>query len=261
MPEIPYVSEITKATRGLSLPSFAYSPPSYTDSECINYIRYLPENLMIHEHGIYLSATDSEELKFMRALLKNYHYLADWLEYFILKDSKKINLFSCSKRQNYKPVADLSLARMRLIQEVCLFIPWRNSETISINRWWFACEWQDCLNLFSASGFTGNPSLTGGRTNYDLVKAQNKAQNSSYTPNTETTVFKATPIQTLRGLAELIYKHEKNYSFKAHFDYYKRLENRAARSLWMSNLNPVFLNNGQFCLMERGKPRQKRIMK
>ena len=97
MPEIPYVSEITIATRGLSLPSFAYSPPSYTDSECINYIRYLPENVMMYEHGIYLSATDLEELTFMRALLKNYHYLADWLEYFILKDSKKMNLLYSEK--------------------------------------------------------------------------------------------------------------------------------------------------------------------
>lgn len=259
MKEIPYVSEITIATRGLSLPSFAYSPPSYTDTECIHYIRYLPENVMMYEHGIYLSAADSEELKFMLPLLKNYHYLADWLEYFILKDSKRINLFSCPNRKAYKPIADLSLARMRLIQEVCLFIPWHNSQTISINRWWFTCEWEQCLNLLSESGFTGNPSLIGASENYKLTLAQDKQWNSIQARKTDIGIYEATPMQALEELANLISQHRDNILFRTHFAHYRKIKKRVANTLRKSKLNPAYLNRGQFHLMQKGKPGKKEL--
>ena len=260
MHQIPSVTEITKTTKGLSLPSFAYSPPNFTDIECIDYIRYLPNYLMTHQHGIFLEATSLEEEKFINVLVKNYDYLADWLEFYVLKNTSKLDFLNRTERKLYKPIAELSIATLRLIQEVCVFVNWLDSEKISINRWWLACEWELCDILLTNRGYLGTPSLAGKVKSYNSTLAQDKEWESGDFKKNDITIDQTTPMQALEGLAWLISQHKENISFRVHFDHYRKTIKRTALNLRDSELNPVYFQDGQFCLMRRGKPKQKRIV-
>lgn len=261
MQQIPHVTEITRATKGLSLPSFAYSPPNFTDEECIDCIRYLPDYVMQNEHGIFLEATDLEEEELINPLKKNYRYLADWLEYYVLKDTSKLAFLNKTERKIYKPNAELSMAILRLIQEVCAFVDWLDSKKISINRWWLACEWEMCDDLLKHSGYLDSPLLIGSSDYYKQFQHQDKEWGNQQTQTTDIGIYEATPMQALEGLAYLISQHRDNILFRTHFDHYRKIKKRVANALRKSKLNPAYLNNGQFHLMQQGKPGQKRIMK
>lgn len=255
MKNTPFISEINKTTEGLSLPKCAYSPPDYTDEEAVNYIRYLPEEVMQFEHGIYLEPSDNNEKRMIEAIKEQYHNIAEWLEYYVLKDTQKLPELNHSESKNYKPLAEMSLATLRLIQEICAFAPWLNCKKISINRWWLAVEWELCDQLFRDSGYTGIPTLIGGSKAYKLAIYMDSLIEENQLQTLEIDIFNAPPVQALEGLAYAISTAKNNCAFRNHYQNYRKTQRAALRTLRDSRLNPMYLYNNQVITMKRGNRR------
>lgn len=261
MKQIPYVNQITKNTKGLSLPEFAYKPPDFTDAEVIEGIRYLPYDVMANEYGIYLEDCIPDESQFVHAIAKNYQYLADWLEYYLFKDASKLQLLNSTERRHYKPIADQSIGMLRLIQEVCAFAPWVHAQNICVNRWWLACEWELCVQMLKKHGYTDSPSLIGVDKLYKEALDLDKSWDEPNIKTIEVEIFQTTPMQALEGLAWKISEHPINISFRTHFGNYRKILRSSARALRNSPLKQVYIIDGRCELMLRGKPGQKRIKK
>jgi hypothetical protein len=270
---MPLVKEITKDTEGLRLPAFAYKPPDYTNEECIEMIKFLPDHVMQHEHGIWLGSGNTPgEKKFIQAIRKKYNYLAEWLEYYVLTNTENLPELSNpnTEKHHYKPIAEKSLATLKLIKEVCAFCQWLNAEKLCINRWWLACEWELCVNLLSCSGYTGEPTVIGGRKIYsDTIELEkeldSKTIQKSVHENMQASPMQASPMQALEGLSYLISqgKDEDNMAFNhTHFASYKKSIKSCLRRLSKSSkINPAYIIDGEYVVMRQGKPNQKRIVK
>jgi hypothetical protein len=264
-PEISLLEEITKNTKGLELPTFAYKPPDYTDEECIELIRFLPDHVMEHEHGIWLgSGNQPTDKEFTQTIRKNYSYKADWLEYYVLKNTQKLPELTNTEKYQYKPLAEESLATLRLIQEVCAFCHWNNAENLCINRWWLACEWELCVCLLSRSGYTGEALVIGGREAYkNAIEAEQLLDNRTV----KTSIFevaKLTPMKALEGLAWFIAggQDSANTIFRhTHYANYLKSIKSGLRQLKNTSMNPAYIIDEQFVRMGKGNPQRKRIMK
>lgn len=219
---------------------------------------------MEHEHGILLgSGRDSTDEKFAQTIRKNYSYKADWLEYYVLKNTSLLPELTNTEKCQYKPLGEESLAILRLIQEVCAFCRWNNAENLCINRWWLACEWELCIDQLSKSGYTGKAVVLGGKEAYKKAIEAEYLLDSKEIQTSTVEIRQLTPMQALEGFAYFLSQGDgiDKLTFKTHFEVYKKSKKSCLRRLAISKMNPAYIIDGQYVLMSQGKPKQKRIMK
>lgn len=265
--ETPYIEEITKFTEGLRLPAFAYKPPDYTDEECIEMIRFLPDHVMQHEHGIWLGSGDSKANQFAQIIRKQYYYTAEWLEYYVLNNTKNLTELRNPgiEKHYYKPLAEKSLAILKLIKEVGAFCQWLDADKLCNNRWWLACEWELCDKLLFSSGYFGKPTMIGGRAMYNNAIQSEKELDSGSVETVIRENTEVTPMEASEGFSHLIsqsnYEENRIFNF-THYAEYKRVVKSCLRRLSKcSELDVVYLSDEQIVYMQRGNPQRKRIIK
>lgn len=256
------VKKITPLTENLRLPNFAYTKAHYSPEDCVNLIRSCPDEVMKQEHGLILDTAGDTDWIMLETARTMYSNTADWLEYYLLNNTKVLPELDSTCKKHYKSLAEISIATLKLAQEICLFCPWQDQENLSPTRWWLACEWEFCYEILQNSGVTSEAIGVGSRTYYENQVKQNREIDKllvnkttrNLTATQEITISEARPIQALEGLAFFIASTEENKEFRNNYYYeYRKSLSRCARKLRDSPLNPLYLVNNTIRRMGRGK--------
>ena len=261
------LKELTQHSKGLRLPDFAYSDTDLSWEDCIYQIRHMPDLVMKYEHGLILeSSREDEDDRLIQSVRAMYANQADWLEYYFLENTKILPEIDSTNKKYYKPLAEMSLATLKLAQEICAFCDWLNKQSLSPRRWFLACEWEFCEQVLQNSGYISKPTLLGSSKYYsDMVARDRLLDDSSQIKLIEVGILETTPIQALEGLACVISQPDSNVCFRnTHYREYRAVIKRCARQLRDSPLNPIYLNFNKVLQTKRGRgfgKHQKRIMK
>lgn len=219
---------------------------------CIRVIRNMPDILMEERHGIILDFKKSTDLdaELIRAIRKEYRNRADWLEYYLLDRVDLLPELTFTSKVNYKSFAELSIALLKIIQEVNLRSEWARSKKLTPRLWWVLCEADLCDTSFKNSGLTGKAQLMGKGVLYE--NALRWVAQMSDVGKLKTISDQGTALEGLEGEAVLIARHDLEFRNTYYNDFLKAIK-RHYRKLRDSPLVVTYIDDGTGKTLDRGR--------
>lgn len=253
-PNVPYLKEITEENKNLRLPDYAYSELDIELEEYINTIRFLPDYIM-EKYGVLIpyviTGNESGFEKVFNSLRKQYLYTSIWLDLLLLYRTTLRDRLEVPGKREYEYEAKKSVATFELAIAICDSDNWFNKEYLSPKNWWFSVESQLTEQVLRDSGLTGEPIGTSGNTYYQQVSDVDKRmKNYDFEPK-EVCILELNPIEALEGLGWVMSRQNTNVANK--YKRYTDITKSSARSLKQSCFNPVYLRQGEFYQLLRGK--------
>ncbi|MBW4597660.1 MAG: hypothetical protein KME46_33350 [Brasilonema angustatum HA4187-MV1] len=243
-------SKIKFIGKNLHLPHYCYFDYEIKKEHAINQIRDMPELVMKHRYKILIDCPQDPIGQLFSKIKILYQYHAAWMDYYQGNNSILSN--PNPRIQDYKSLADLSEATLKLCQEICLYTSWKSKESISPMHWFLSIEQQLCENLFANSGLTGTANPKGKLTLYTESLALDKSLEKSNSPLLEVNLCDLEPLEALEGLAYCIADNDTVFRNRQWLDYCRAVK-RHYREMRNSKLNPVYLIDGEITRSGRGK--------
>lgn len=220
--------------------AIAFAKHPLTLEECVYLIGNMPDTVLGWEHGIFVDAPlEYPAMRILQTIRTNFYILSQWLEYYELKKSYLAYELKSTYKKHYKPLAEASLARLKLIQEVCLHTKWTGTIP-SVLHWWVATEVEHAQVVLRRSGLIGGTFQPIGKVEAyrNVVSLCRGLENVERVKLTE--ISDPTPISALEGIAVHIAQEDVKFRNTCWRDYL-RINKRCSRALRDSPLVPVFL--------------------
>lgn len=96
-----------------------------------------------------------DQKKLLAAVRKQYRATAEWLEYYLLDKTDLLPELTTTDKVNFKPFAEVSLAKLKLIQELYSRVPAINEVFDSPGQVWLESEYSSCWGWLHTT-FIGN---------------------------------------------------------------------------------------------------------
>jgi uncharacterized protein YnzC (UPF0291/DUF896 family) len=145
--------------------------------EWIKLIKNLPDYILENDHGIRIPFRQKNEVEFLMYRIRaKYRAIANWLQFYLLDDQGIQVDLKFSTKSHYKPVAEISVARYNLAQELQFHLPAlispfdENNNPFNPGRWMTFCLYEDCKNDLKSSGLLDRPRTEGKSAQYLRVQ-------------------------------------------------------------------------------------------
>jgi hypothetical protein len=218
--------------------------------EAINHIRYLPELIMRDKYKILIDCPQDPIGQVFSGIKNQYQYHAAWMNYY---QGDNTILFSLNPRiQDYKSIADLSEATLKLCQEISFYTSRMSEKSINPMHWFLSIEQQSCEDVLASSGLTGTPNLKGKNELYRESVAQDKFLEKTNSPRIEVELCSLKALDALEGLGTIIADNDIVFKNNQWLNY-RRAVKRHYREMKNSHLNTVCLVDGQVKRIGRGR--------
>ncbi len=223
----------------------------------IDGFRQLPDDIM-RRHGILMPFEEKDdESCFFSSVRKGYRARADWLKYYELEEYQLIDELRLTQKAFYEKNAIIDRAYLSLAKE-CLLLsdPLRNYAKGNAGFLWYLIQSEMCEEMMRTSGFTGEPSLIGKKTQYELIrKAVKEMENPKILEGKKAEALHS-PTRILLNEAMLIAQMPENHSFRAKYNNFLQQLKQCSRDIERSELNNIYLVDGKIQIIGRGKRNQ-----
>lgn len=226
----------------------------------IQTIRCLPDYLMESRHGIILDFSyQGNDGRILKAAREQYRIQSQWLEYYLLNRTDLFPELTFTWKVNYKPIAERSLAVLKLAQEV-----WPRSVSAQSQKdkipspldWLLMVEIDHCEESLRNSGFTGIARPVGSRELYkrtlEICARTADPGKLEFYPRDNLSA-----LEFLESEAALIARDDLRFC-NTYYSDYQRAMKQFSRNILNSPLKGIFLlQNGSIQKMEHGQGKKK----